>query len=170
MPRVRKLPLKKKVEVGLLAYLEALELEALEGYHFFRGSSAVKRVLPAVSVMVENVEDAWPESMPKNCTAVVYFWTAIDGETTGGELSEEQQDERREESEALHDDAMAAVEEALQDLAAMQLFLNKVNLTNRPVTAFYLYDVIEAGQSTAVDGRAFGNGLRYTVRCEAQDN
>jgi hypothetical protein len=171
MPAARPLlPLKRKLETALLSYLETATSLKLQGWGFFHGAFAGARTLPRVVVHVENAEPAFPGGLPNWCQTTVYALSAIDAETTGGEGTEEAQDQKRADAELKHDEAMQLIEAAMQDGEALQAHVNKVNTVSRPVPDFYLYEAVEAGQGTDIENRQFGNGLRYRVLCEPQDN
>jgi hypothetical protein len=71
-----------------------------------------------------------------------------------------------------HRAAVQAIEAKLQDLTGLKAYANKVNVTNRPVSAFYIYDIHEEGQSSniAAEQRMIVSTITLTVVCEAQDN
>ena len=161
-------PLKYKIEHGLRSYLAGVA--DLSAFTVQAGQNPLAVSPPCIAVFLNGMREASPDSMVKRCEMQVEIITAIDADDDGDNQTGENSDRTANWED--HRAAVKAAEGALQDLAAMKAYLNKVNVINRPVTAFYLYDILEENQSSSFAGedRVLVSVIQVTCLCEAQDN
>lgn len=163
-------PLKYKVERSIAAYLGTLA--GLSAFTITEGQKAASVSPPLITVYCDGMRDSFADSLPKDCRVVVEVVSAIDTDADADNVHGEATD--RATNYSTHLTACQVVEAAFQEAAAATFiaFCAVGNITNRPVTAFYVYDIQEDGQGSTVSGedRLFISTFSYTVICEAQDN
>ena len=163
-------PLKYKVEKVITGWINKLASSALTGWSYYEGQCPQVASVPFIGVVIQEIRESFPDSMPKDVRVDIQIVSAVDTDQDANDIEGETAD--RAVNWANHRTAAQVVEARMQSFTALQAYANKVNVTDRPVTAFYLYDVQEDLQQSAAPGasRLIMSTLRYTFVCEAQDN
>lgn len=163
-------PLKFKVEKALTAFLEDQALSELSGYHLYQGQNPNEKELNSIGIEATGMRESFPDSMPKDVTVTIGVETGVDDDGNADGVAGAAAD--RTANWTAHRAAVAAIEQALQELDALKAFANSVNVTNRPVSDFYIYDIQEDGQGSTfiADARMLISVITLTIVCEAQDN
>lgn len=160
--------LKRKLEVAITAYLKTLTASILDGYHFYESSIANKRELPGFVIRASGESEVWPGGSPRNVKLEIVAMTQLDDNEEG----EVPDDDTRARVRENHDEALAAVESALEapgTPATMRTMFNSGG-TNRPVTDFHFYDLTKSDeQPMGGDGRHYADGLDFEVVCQNCD-
>ena len=164
-----RLNVKRKVEIGLAAYVESLKLTGspIKNYNVFQGSQADDRKLPAILIIATGSEETFPGG-PKNVTVEIRVGTQIDDNEAGDLPSNAQRRSVRRK----HDDALEMVNEAFDretSLADIQGLLNHAAV-KRPVAEFYFYDITKTDENHATEGSVFVDSISFSVTVEASDN
>lgn len=149
------IPIKRKVELALVAYLASLE--SLAGIPVLAGHQTAKRALPCIVVYGEKASenDAFPSGTGVFDVLVkVFVLTQSDDEDL-----------------TIHDGRVAAVQAALFDFERIREALNisGIGPDTRAVKDLHFYDLIEMGSDEGRDDRHFGEVLNYTAICQGVD-
>ena len=161
-------PLKYKAEKAISSYLSNAALSALSGWNHYQGQNPTAVTLPCVLVYATSMVEAFPNGRQKNVGITVCLESAIDADADADSVHGETAD--RTTNFTAHRAALAAVEAALEDAGALKAHANKGNITTRPVSDFYVYDIQEVGQSSEYAERNFGSKIMLNLVCESQDN
>lgn len=163
-------PLKYKVEKAITGFITAAADAALSGWSYYEGQSAASASVPFIGVVITDIRESFDDAMPKDVRVEVQVVSAVDTDRDADTIEGEATD--RAANWITHRAAVAAVESRMQNLTAFKAYANKTNITDRPVSDFYVYDVQEDLQQSTAPGetRLFLSTLTYTVVCEAQDN
>lgn len=163
-------PLKYKAELAVSKFIEVGALAALSGWSYYQGQNPGEQTPPCVVVSAVSQVESFPNALPKNVSLTVELVSSMDIDQDGDNVRGEATD--RATNWSAHRDAVQAVEARLQNLTALQAYVNKVNVSNRPVSGFYCYDIQEDNQQSAFSGedRMLVSVIGITLVCEAQDN
>ena len=163
-------PLKYKAELAVSRFIEVGALSALNGWSYYRGQNPGAQTPPCVVVSALSQVESFPNAKPKNVQLTVEIVSSMDADQDADNIHGDATD--RATNWSAHRDAVQAVEARLENLTALQAFANKTNVNNRPVSAFYVYDIQENNQQSAMSGedRMLVSVIGITLVCEAQDN
>ncbi len=138
-----------KVAEAFRAYLASLNLATLSGYHYLRGMRTGTQKLPCVQVACPGFgPGSEAETSPLKTARVVVF---VESRAT---FTVEHTSDA---SEDAHHEDVAAVLEALcpqgaqRNAEALRAFVNSENVTDRPVTAFWLGEIRDPAVQTGFD-------------------
>ncbi len=161
-------PLKYKAELAVASYLSTVA--ALSAFTKYEGQNPGEQTPPCIVVSATRMHEVFVDSMPKNVSLEVEIISPIDTDQDADAIAGETTD--RAANWSAHRSAVSAVETALQDLVALQTHANKGNLSSRPVTGFYVYDIQEESQQSTYAGaeRMLISSISLNLVCEAQDN
>lgn len=164
-----RLNLKRKVEIGLVSYIERLKVRnsPLSKYTGYEGSQADDRKLPSYIVEAMGSEEAFPGG-PKNITVDILLVTQFDDSDDESLPSTPQRRKVREK----HDAALLAIDILLDGIDAVDTIKAALNLgaTKRPVSSFHFYDITKTGEAGEQQGRCFVDKLSFQVTCEPFDH
>lgn len=161
--------LEYKAELAVLKFIETEELDALADYSYHAGGKFQQQEPPCVCVFFTGMQEAWDNAAPQNVSLSVEIVTLLDPDGDDDGIAGKQDD--RLANASAHRAAVKAVRDLLQDEASLQAFANETNVTDRPVSAFYIYAINDiATRSTAVEDRVICTSIGVTLVCEEQDN
>lgn len=161
-------PLKYKAELAVAGYLSTVS--ALSAFTFYKGQNPGEQAPPCIVVSSGAMTEAFPDAMPKKIRIDIEIVSPVDTDQDADSIAGEATD--RAANWSAHRAAVQAVESALQNVTALQTYANKGNLSTRPVTGFYIYDIEEESQQSVYAGaeRVMISQIGLALICEAQDN
>lgn len=161
-------PLKYKAELAIAGYLGTVT--ALSAFTIYKGQNPGEQAPPCIVVSSSSIAEAFPDAMPKKVRIDVEIVSPIDTDQDADSIAGETTD--RATNWSAHRTAVQAVEAAMQNIEGLQFYANSTNVTNRPVTGFYIYDIDEESQQSNYAGseRMLISAMGFTLTCEAQDN
>lgn len=153
--------LKRKLEGGIVDFIKDLPATVLEKYHGYQASEAKDRKFPGYVVKVDGEEEAFPGGAPRKVTLEILLMTQIDDNEEGEIPSDETRLRVREQ----HDEALAAIDTALDApgaVAALQSALNAIS-------GLHFYDITKTGEDQNFGERHFADTLSFEVVCQNCD-
>lgn len=132
-------PLKHKIEAVINGWIAKGALSELSGYTYHKGQLRDLQTLPAIVTAVDSLEASWElqesgstwDGIPRTAQVTVRLRTRANFSAAHTAAT----------SETAHYDAAAALETRLGNDAGIRAYANSENITDRPVSAFYLYNV-----------------------------
>jgi len=158
--------LKRKVEIGFIAFIRQISATVLEKYYSYQGSELKERKLPGFIVKASGEQEVFEGGSPRNINLEILVMTEIHDNEEG----EVPTDETRARVRAIHDEALSAIEAALEAPtapAALRTFLN-AGAAKRPVDDFHFYDITKTGEQAGPEG-TFADILSFNVVCQNCD-
>ena len=161
-------PLKYKAETAIASYLGTVAAQC--GHTIFKGQNPGEQSPPCIVVSAGSMVEAFADALPKKIQIGIEIVSPIDTDANHDGIAGSAND--RQTNWSSHRSTVAAVESAMQDVVALQTHANKGNLSTRPVTGFYVYDVQEESQQSNYAGaeRMLISAIGFVLTCEAQDN
>jgi len=159
--------LKRKLETGIVGYLKTLTATILKSYTFYEASEAKDRKLPVVMVKASGEEEAFPGGAPRNVKLEFIVITSYDDNEEG----EVPNDDNRQRVRESHDEALAAIEAALEAPGVVATIQGKLNsgASKRLVEDFHFYDLTKTGEDSLNEKGLYGDSLAFTVVCQNYD-
>ena len=147
-------PIKQKIEAVINGWIAKGASGDLTGYSYYKGQAQDRINVPAIIATVDSFDAAFPDGEPVMAQVTVTVITKTDFTSANTAAT----------SEAAHYAAAAAVATRMVT-AGLADYANADNVTDRPVSAFYLYDVQPPRASFLFDDEkcAFVTQLGFSV-------
>lgn len=162
--------LHRKVEAAFAAFIKSRTATVLELYTVYEASKLAERRLPIIGVQASGEKEVFAAGSPRYVELTIVIGTSIDDNERGKVPDNETRATQR----AQHDDALTAMETALEApgaIAVLQAFMNAGG-SKRPVSDFHLYDITKTDEQTmetTPEERQFSDGMTFEVICQNCD-
>lgn len=159
------LPLKNKVEKVLSGWLSTGSLTPLAGHAYYLGLRMAAKTAPCVIIAVTSTAPSWETGAgtpaQTDGKVDVVLKTKCSADT----------DHSSDTAEAAHYAAAEAIETRLRSFTSLRAYANAENVTNRPVTSFYLADLTAPSATFMYDEKAqcFVTVLTYGFTANPSD-